>query len=93
MRRKAIKNVCNENCNQNCRTEKNYFKAAKLSIGGKGGYDVGTIQLLEDDRLVTIPVDVTTVFNEYQVNVTSSIWPNYRRHVSYDRLNSLCEVS
>ncbi len=45
-------------------------------MGGKGGSNaVGSIQLMEDDRLVTKPIDVATVFNEYYVNVTSSIGP------------------
>ncbi len=66
----------NENCNQNCRTEPNYYKAAKLFLGGKGGSNaVGSIQLMEDDTLVIKPIDVATVFNEYYVNVTSSIGP------------------
>ncbi len=34
-----------------------------------------SIQLLENDRLVTDPVQVANVFNDFQVNITKHIGP------------------
>ncbi len=59
IRRKAIKDFYNENCNQNCRTEPNYYKAAKLFMGSKGGYNaVGSIQLMKMAMTMTMTLKI-----------------------------------
>ncbi len=43
---------------------------------GKNTQISDSIQLLENDRLVTDPVQVANVFNDFQVNITKHIGPS-----------------
>ncbi len=72
IRRKAIKGFYGENCNVNCRNYTNYYKAIKPFMG-KNAQNSDSIQLLQNDRLVTDPVQVANVFNDFQVNITKHI--------------------
>ncbi len=42
-------------------------------IGGRGGSNAVPIQFMEGDTLVTKPVDVATLYNDYCVNITRCI--------------------
>ena len=75
IRRNAIKDFFKEHCNKNCRNEPNFYKAIKPFMGGKGGTNSVSIQLMEGDRLVTKPTEVANVFNEFYVNITRNIGP------------------
>ncbi len=50
------------------------IKAIKPFMGKNAQY-LDSMALLENDRLVTDPVQVATVFNDFQVNITKYIGP------------------
>ncbi len=51
----------------------NYNKAIKPFKGGRGGSNAVPIQFMEGNTLVTMPVEVAILYNDYCVNITRSI--------------------
>ncbi len=62
----AIEGFYGENCKVNCRNNSNFYKAIKPFMG-KNAQNSDSIQLLENDRLVTDAVQVANVFNDFYV--------------------------
>ncbi len=73
IRRKAAKDYLSDNCSKHCRNTPNYYKAIKPFMGGRGGSNTVPIQFMDGDTLVTKPVEVATLYNDYCVNIIRCI--------------------
>ena len=72
IKRQSIRTYFHERCSDPADTQ-TFWNTLRPFYTSKGSRAVQNIQLLEEDQLITSPVNVADIFNEYYTNITSTI--------------------